>query len=100
MLKNYFKTAMRDLIKNKAQSQIYFANSKIGLAKLKYFLPFHLRILMISILILSLTACAHQSRHWKINTAWKNLIEQERSQPGSITQVDNSVIAYMKKHNV
>jgi len=59
-----------------------------------------LPILIISILILSLTACAHQSRHWKINTAWENLIAQKRSQPNSIAQVDNSVIAYMRKYNV
>ncbi|WP_158552635.1 serine hydrolase domain-containing protein [Spirosoma telluris] len=47
-----------------------------------------------------LAACTQENTHWKINAAWENLIAQERSQPGSITQVDNSVIAYMKKHNV
>jgi D-alanyl-D-alanine carboxypeptidase len=81
-------------------AQIYPANWRIRSVKLNFFLPFHLRILMISILILSLTACAHRSRHWKINTAWENLIAQERSQPNSIILVDNSVIAYMKKYNV
>src|SRR5690242_8680684 len=100
MFKNYFKIAWRNLIKYKAQSQMYFTNSKIGLAKPKYFLSFHLRILLISILILSSIACAHHNAHWKINTAWENLIEQERTQPNSIAQVDNSVITYMKKYNV
>ena len=81
-------------------TKMYHANRDIWSAEFNSFFPCHLRPLMISILILSLTACTHHSRHWKFNKAWENLIEQERFQDGSIRQVDNSVIAYMKKHNV
>lgn len=81
-------------------TKMYSANWNNWLVRLKPFFPFYMRAFMTSILFLSLTACAHRNQHWKINTAWENLIEQERSQPGSITQVDNSVITYMKKHNV
>lgn len=56
--------------------------------------------LLTSILLFSLVACKHKNTHWKIDAAWESLIEREQSLPGSIPQVDHSVVAYMKKHNV
>lgn len=83
MIRNYLKIAFRNLAKNKTYSFIIISRLAVGI-----------------FLVLTITTCTHENKHWKINTAWESLIAQERTQPGSITQVDNSVIAYMKKHNV
>lgn len=81
-------------------AQMHSANCKICPAKRRSFLKCCSAAMLLSILIFCVTSCAHHNTHWKTDAGWENLIAQERSQPGSITQVDNSVIHYMKKYNV
>jgi D-alanyl-D-alanine carboxypeptidase len=83
MLRNYFKIALRSLVKNKVYSFNIICRFSVGIS-----------------LIILITTCTHKNTHWQTNSEWEKLINDERAQVGSITQVDDSVIDYMKKHNV
>ena len=38
--------------------------------------------------------------NWKINAKWRKIILDEINQPGSMPQVDASVVSFMKKYDV
>jgi D-alanyl-D-alanine carboxypeptidase len=45
-------------------------------------------------------ACSHRTKNWEISKDWEAVIAQNLSMEGSIDQVDDSVISFMKKYNV
>jgi CubicO group peptidase (beta-lactamase class C family) len=79
-------------------AQMYPANRNTGLIKPQTVSPF--RLIIIMLLIFSLNGCKHRNTHWKTDQNWESLIARERAEPGSVAQVDNAVIAYMKKYHV
>ncbi len=45
-------------------------------------------------------SCAHHNNSWETDENWDSLIAQERSAPGSISRVDDSIVMFMKKYNI
>jgi D-alanyl-D-alanine carboxypeptidase len=79
-------------------AQMCPANRDTGWIKAQTVSPF--RLIIILLLIVSLNGCKHRNTHWKTDQGWESLIARERAEPGSVIQVDNAVIAYMKKYHV
>ena len=62
----------------------------------------NLKILLNTILIIYFLfcGCSQHNRNLKINGNWEALVAQESSEPGSISRVDSSLTAFMRKYNV
>jgi D-alanyl-D-alanine carboxypeptidase len=60
------------------------------------------KIILNCLLIISLlfTSCSHPNKSLKAELGWEQYIDQERTAPGSISQVDDTVILFMKKYHV